>query len=320
MFNGVFLATGAPACAKICTRWFSISERGTKWSIWNISQQVGAGLVFILSGMVGTWLNWRGIFLWPGLICILGAGFIWLRLGDRPESKGLPPVDIYRNDPETATTNESVHGETSSFFHLVVHRVLMNRNLLIIALASMFVYIVRVGTLDWMTKYLVEEKEQNLILGSGLTSMIEFFGIPSCLLVGWISDRFFRARRAPICVIFLLALTFAIGFVYFVPPGHPYLDGLSLALVGFFIYGPQMMLAGVASADTGGSQVAAAAVGVTGVFSYLGATISSIGTGVILDVSGWGGGFVFWTCCSLVACILLIPLWNVRGRQKQASR
>src|SRR5205823_5057643 len=42
--NGVVQALGAPASAKLMAQWFSVSERGTKTGIWNMSHQGGGGL------------------------------------------------------------------------------------------------------------------------------------------------------------------------------------------------------------------------------------------------------------------------------------
>jgi len=313
--NGVFQATGAPPCAKICARWFSVSERGTKWSIWNISHQAGGGIILILAGYFATWFGWQGAFFGPAAICVLGVVFIYERLRDRPEQLGLPPIEEFRDDPE-AGDDPGAGEEQQSFFHLVVRRVLTNPYLLLLATSSLCVYVVRYGTLDWATKYLMEVKGMPVSQASSLASLIEFFGIPGMLLSGWLSDHLFNARRAPICVLSMAFLAASIGLFYTVPPGRPWLDGVALAAIGFFTYGPQCLLAGVAAADTCGAQVAAAAVGITGTFSYVGAIISSAGTGAVLDRWGWAGGFSLWGICALLCVLLLLPMWNSRGRRR----
>ena len=40
--NGWFQSMGFPPCARILANWYSVSERGLVWSIWNISHQLGA--------------------------------------------------------------------------------------------------------------------------------------------------------------------------------------------------------------------------------------------------------------------------------------
>lgn len=314
--NGMVQAMGAPPCAKICVRWFSVSERGTKWGIWNISHQAGGGIILILAGWFAAWFGWRGVFIGPAVICLLGVIFIYNRLRDRPEQLGLPPIEEYREDPEVSDPATDEEDGRLTYFQLVVRRVLTNPNLLLLATASMCVYIVRYGTLDWGTKYLVEVKGQDIGWAGTITSLIEFLGIPGMLLAGWLSDKVFSARRAPICIISLVMLALSTLALYYVPEGQPWLDALALASIGFFTYGPQMLLAGVAAADTCGARVAAAAVGVTGVFSYAGAIISAAGTGTLVDAFGWRGGFTLWIACALLGALLLLPLWNARGRRR----
>lgn len=312
--NGVVQAMGAPPCAKICARWFSVGERGTMWSIWNISHQAGGGIILVLAAWLAQVYGWRAAFWGPAAICLVGVGFIVWRLRDRPEQFGLPPIEVYRDDPEHDEGSEEEQQLT--FFQLVLRRVLTNRYLLLLALSSTCVYVVRYGTLDWATKYLVETKGMGVAAAGGLTSLIEFFGIPGMLLAGFVSDRLFDARRGPVCVISMAALAGSIVLLYLVPPGHPVLDGAALAAIGFFTYGPQCLLAGVAAADTCGAQVAAAAVGITGTFSYAGAIISSAGTGALVDRYGWAGGFSLWVGCALLCVLLLLPLWGSRGRRR----
>jgi sugar phosphate permease len=314
-WNGVFQSTGVP-CAKICTRWFSVSERGTKWAIWNISHQAGGGAVLVLAGQLATRFGWRGTFIGPALIALGGAIFCAVILRDRPEAMGLPPVDVYRNDPEVPAAAGAAVEPARSFGRLLVERVLLNPRLLLLALGSMCVYVVRFGTLDWAPKYLVEVKHHAIDQAGWVSSLIEFVGVPGMLLAGWISDRFFAARRAPISVVYLLLLGLATYGFHRVPVGHAWLDAAAVGAIGFFTYGPQMLLAGVGAADVCGAEVAAAAVGVTGLMSYVGAMLSSLLTGRLIDSHGWGAAFALWIGCALLGALLVAPLWRSRGRRR----
>lgn len=311
LLNGVFQATGAPPSAKICVRWFSISERGTKWALWNISHQAGGGLILVIAGWLGAAYGWRAVFWGPAVMALFGVLFILDRLRDRPEALGLPPIDVYRDDLECKLPQE----EEMSQWRLIVTRVLLNPNLLLLALSSLCIYVVRYGTLDWAAKYLVESKGLGLGVAGQLASLIEFAGIPGMLLAGWLTDRAFGSRRAPVVIISLVAVALSMGGLYLIPAGHPWLDGLALSAIGFFTYGPQMLVAGVAAADACGTQVAAAAIGITGLFSYIGAIVASAGTGVAVDRWGWGGGFGLWIIAAFIGAVLLLPLWNARGRR-----
>ena len=62
------------------------------------------------------------------------------------------------------------------------------------------------------------------------------------LVAGWLSDRVWAARRAPVCVIFMLATTASIVGFWRMPEGHPAVDFALLLSIGFFIYGPQFLV------------------------------------------------------------------------------
>jgi OPA family sugar phosphate sensor protein UhpC-like MFS transporter len=311
--NGAFQASAGPACAKTCARWFSVSERGTTWAIWNSSHMIGGGLVLVLAGWLGAHAGWRGIFAGPALICMAGAVFIWFSMGDRPEARGLPPIDQYRDDPE----EDARHADgTPPTLREVVRLLFTNRRLMVCAAGSLCVYVVRYGALDWSAKYLVEAKGETIQAAGTITSLVEFAGIPGCLAAGWLSDRVFGARRAPVSVLCLLGLAASLVLFRMVPAGHPWWDAAALSAVGFFTYGPQMLLAGVGAADAVGGRLAAAANGVTGLFAYMGAILSAVGTGLALDRWGWDGGFVIWVAFALLGAALVSTTWNVRGGKR----
>ena len=45
---GWFQGMGWPPCGRVMTHWFSLKERGTKMSIWNVAHNVGGSLVGIM--------------------------------------------------------------------------------------------------------------------------------------------------------------------------------------------------------------------------------------------------------------------------------
>ena len=77
------------------------------------------------------------------------------------------------------------------------------------------------------------------------------------------------------------------------------MNALLLSIVGFLVYGPQMLTA-VSAASYAPRHCAAAATGFNGLFGYTGATISGVGVGYCVDHYGWDGGLLFF----LVAGVL----------------
>ncbi len=69
--NGWFQSAGFPVCTKVLTFWWSNKERGTIWSIWAISHQLGTCIVFLLAGYLIPKYGWQSAFIIPAFLNIL---------------------------------------------------------------------------------------------------------------------------------------------------------------------------------------------------------------------------------------------------------
>ncbi len=79
------------------------------------------------------------------------------------------------------------------------------------------------------------------------------------------------------------------------------------------------MLMGVAVAELSHKKAAATATGFSGCFAYLGAAAAGAPLGAITKHWGWDS-FLYTLCvCAVIATLLLLPLWSVRGNQKVKS-
>ncbi|HRI66279.1 MAG TPA: MFS transporter [Polyangium sp.] len=308
--NGWVQSMGFPPCARLLAQWYSVSERGLMWGIWNTSHQIGGAVIVVLAGYLIDSYGWRSGFIVPAIICLFGGVMLAERLRDTPVSMGLPPVAQYRQDPEVTPNGELVSDKPETLRQIVFDRVLRNRTLLLVSLVNLFVYVVRSGVFDWGAKFLVERHKNSLVAAGSMTATFELAGIGGALLAGAISDRLSRRRRGPVCVVFLLLTALATALLYFIPAGHPHLHGLSFALLGFLIYGPQFLV-GVFVTDIASSKAAATAIGVTGIFGYAGAALSGVGTGYFVDRYGWAGGFSFWIGAAVIGALVGLPLWRV---------
>jgi OPA family glycerol-3-phosphate transporter-like MFS transporter len=84
--------------------------------------------------------------------------------------------------------------------------------------------------------------------------------------------------------------------------GPLWIDCAALISIGFFIYGP-IMIIGLHALDLVPKKAAGTAAGFTGFFGYVfGSAIAGTGVGWIADHWGWGG--VFGTM--IVCCLLTI--------------
>src|ERR671913_634836 len=97
--NGWVQGMGWPPCGKTMVHWFSTRERGRVVSVWNVSHNVGGALVanFALLG-VALFNDWGAKFYFNALIAAAIAIGVYFLLEDTPQSRGIPPVEQYKND------------------------------------------------------------------------------------------------------------------------------------------------------------------------------------------------------------------------------
>lgn len=311
--NGWFQGFGWPPCARFLTHWYSQSERGSWWSTWNVSHNVGAFMIPWIVGAAIQYFDWRFAMYVPGVICILGGFFLINRLRDTPQSLGLPPIEEYRNDYGNYKPKESERQLTTK--EILVEYVFKNQYLWLLAFAYFFVYIVRTGINDWTALYLREAKGYSLMWANGCTSIFEIGGLVGSLTAGWASDYLFGAKRGPVNVIFSVAMGIAICLFWWVPNGYPWLDSTAIFLLGFAIFGPQMMI-GMMAAELSHKKAASTSTGFVGTFAYIGAAVAGYPLGKVTQDWGWDGYFLFMLVCCMISVILLLPMWAVKENKK----
>ena len=252
--SGWFQSAGFPAVAKSLTYWYSNSERGTKWSLWSCSHQVGTFLSVIISGCLVEHFGWKMAFFAPGTIAIIAAIWLFDRLRDRPQSLGLPDIETYNNEPAAKKSN--CEEDNRTYVEIFKQNILFNKTIWLLAIAYIFVYIIRFGAEDWMIKYLNEAKGNSLDVAAMKLSSFPLVGIAGTICAGLISDKIFKGRRAPVNLIYLVGVVLCLILLKFNTIGI--LDFVFIGLLGAFTYGPQMMIGGLCAVESSSKKVASA--------------------------------------------------------------
>ncbi len=315
--NGWFQGMGWPPSGRTMVHWFSVTERGTKMSIWNIAHNVGGALMPILV-IFGLELfgDWHAKFYFPGMVAVVVSVLIFFLLRDRPESLGLPSIERWRGDFKHSDEQEHRKKNGITAREIFFKHVFPNKHLWYIAFANAFIYLVRYGVQDWAPVYLIEVKGFTEAESSWAYSAYEMAAIPGTLICGWLSDKVFRGRRAPVSIIFM-ALIIIFVFIYWQNPvGHSGIDNLCLIAIGFLIYGP-VMLIGVQALDLVDKDAAGTAAGLTGLFGYFIGTsiLANIVGGYIIEHFEWSGYFMMMFLASIFS-IVLIALTIKKGKKK----
>ena len=305
-FNGM----GWPPCGRVMTHWFSQKERGTWMSVWNCAHNVGGALVGPMAVYGAIWFgSWFygadeqryfliGTYLFPSCVAILIAVIAYCLIRDTPQSCGLPSIEKWRND---YTGSYSTKAEEVLSSKEIFKTVLTNKYLWYIAMSNAFVYMVRYGCLDWAPTILTE-RGINIKDAGWAYFAYEIAAIPGTLVCGWLSDRVFKGKRALPTIIFMGIVAIFIAIYW------QCLDDINIVLIcliaiGFFIYGP-VMLIGVQALDLAPKNAAGTAAGLTGFMGYVLGTalLANIVIGYVAQHAGWN-----WTFLLLIAsCIISI--------------
>ncbi|HAZ03243.1 MAG TPA: hypothetical protein DD458_14300 [Prolixibacteraceae bacterium] len=304
IMNGYFQSMGSPIGPKTMANWFSAKERGRFYSIWNTCHNIGSFAIVLAGGFIVERMGWRFGFFLPAGLCLLGALMVAWKMQDRPESVGLPPIQVYHGDVVKNTvmdTNESAK-------ELFQKYVLRNSRIWLLAFSCMLIYMVRYGLGDWGVTYLTEVKKISISSGGVKSSFLELMAIPGTILAGFIADKFFPKKNLAVALIYIIGVIASIFFIYYLPENAGIWDGVAFGMAGFFIYGAQMVCTGLGPLALVPRRAVATAVGLTGAMSYIGTFLTSIISGWISDHWGWTSTFIFWIACALIALLILIPL------------
>ncbi len=317
--NGWFQSLGAPGCVVAMTAWFSNRERGRCYGIWSTAHSIGEGLTFLLVGAVVALLGWRWGFWAPGLIGIAVAAMTYVLLQDRPRTLGLPTVAEWRNDhyagSRTPASNTGVFATQLSILKIPA--------IWVLALSSATIYVTRYAINSWGVLYLQEARGYSLPTAGTLLMINTLAGIAGAVAYGFVSDKWFSARRPPANLLFAILELIGLLLIFYGPHNLTVLI-IGLVLFGMGLTGLVTALGGLFAVDICPKRVAGAAMGLIGIFSYIGAAVQENISGHLIErgmtvVDGvhtydFQAAIWFWIGASFVSMLLAASLWRVRLR------
>lgn len=320
--NGYLQSFGAPGFIKINSSWFSEKQRGTFAGIFgfmiNLGRLVANKLLpALLAGFtfLGMWQvppqHWRWLFWIPAMVASVVAIVLALCVKDTPEECGYR--NLFPGEADHADTN--IHGQLS----LVFKQIVSNPVVWIMAAAYACTGAVRQSIDQWFPRFFQEVHHLDMNGGKfqWLGFLIPFVASAGSLLSGWISDRFFHSRRAPVaagvyvlevCVLLAATQVKTVNWalVFFV-------------LVSFTVNSTHSLLGPAAAMDIGGRKMAAFASGCIDAFQYFGAALAIKGLGYVLDAKGWGYYFYYLVPFGVVGGTLMYSIAHRHSLKNTAA-
>ncbi len=301
--NGYCQSLGWTPCMRVAANWVPVLRRGRAIGLIGTGYQVTLGLTFLVSGWSAQALGWRGALYVPASLLALAAVFMLLFLEEAPA----------RGPSRPEGTRGAAGGGRGSFVENVL-LTLANPGLWLLGLSLGLLNACRYGFLDWGLSHLYDVQQTTVDQAALKYAVLPVGAVAGAYLSGWATDRFLGGRRAPvICLLLLLLAGLTLGYD---AAARASASGvlLLLVLIGFCIYGPQVLLVGTAPADLARRGTAAAAAGFVNFMGYMGAAAGDVVTGHVLARRGWQVATYVWAGWALAAAVAAALLWNASAR------
>jgi sugar phosphate permease len=274
------------------------------------SYQIGAAVSILLAGLMATNFGWQGVFWLPAILLVIAGVHWYLRGRNAPEVVGLPSLE----EEEQCIEREEACEDHHLGFSYTLRTVLTSRPIWIVAFGLFFLNIIRYGFMDWAPSYLFEEEGASISTAAFKTGLMPLAGVAGAIITGWLSDRVFKERRAPAAAIMLLFLAF-FTWVFIQTTGAHWAVGLLVLMaIGFFTYGPHVAMVAACPMDFGTRKAAASAAGFIDGVGYIGAAVTGVVSGYLVDNYGWNTAFYMWLGGALAAAALMLVLWNYKPK------
>jgi OPA family hexose phosphate transport protein UhpT-like MFS transporter len=269
--NGLVLAPGGPCSYSTIMRWMPKSKQSTWLGRWNISHNVGGMIAPTFAAVVaGIFFNKAvgGFFVIPGILAIL-VGIWGMFFGkDDPMELGWNDAAAVWGEIEDEAERkeeEEEKKEKVSKSKVFVEYVLKNPWVWLLALANIFVYVVRLGVATWVISYANLVLKQEIIKSTTLLGAFELSAMVGSLFLGKFSDKIKGRRMLLSGIVMILS---SIGVYFYSKADTMFELQVAMALCGFFIFGPQLLI-GVSVVKFVPKKAVAVANGITGTTAYI---------------------------------------------------
>jgi MFS transporter, OPA family, glycerol-3-phosphate transporter len=316
ILQGLAQSTGWSGTLTNMAQFFTISERGRILGLWSTNYAFGGLAAAPFLGWIAysVFDDWRAAFF-TGAAVVGVIILITLRFQrNSPKDVGLPEIEEFRAElrepaPVGEVTDEDrdMAQPTTSAWQ-TYRTVLGNKMVLTLGLTYFLLKPARYAILLW-GPVIVAERLTGASNLTAITVPIAFgvAGVLAPILLGQISDRVFKAKRIPACVISLAILVAAL--VLFTPltaTQNVWIMVAVLFVIGLTLYGADAMVSCVSAVDFGTSKHAGAASGIINGCGSVGAIFGGLLPGYL----GTTALFYGFAGAATVAALILLPHWN----------
>jgi sugar phosphate permease len=300
--NGYCQSLGWTPCIRVAANWIPVARRGHAIGIIGTGYQITLGLTFVIASQAAELLGWRGALYVPAILLALAGLFMLVFLRESP-------------DQDATASGTGIHQSRSHptlSFSEGLYWTLYNPALWLLGLSLGLLNACRYGFLDWGVTHFMETRDVPVGKAGLQFFVIAIGAVAGSYLAGWATDRWFGGRRGPVICLLMTVLGCLSLAYYAVVQSSVAGSMLILVIIGFCIYGPQVLLVGTAPADLAHRGTSAAAAGFVNFMGYLGAATGDVVTGYYsaAEHGGWQTAIYIWAGWAFGGAAIMAVLWN----------
>jgi len=317
--NGYAQSLGWTPVVRVVGNWAPAARRGRAIGIIGMGYQVTLGLTYLVASYSAQWYGWRGALYVPAAILAASGVAMLLLLKEAPPTAKPSTAPgtrgpALRPDAPVGTQPQSAAWRVLETIALT----LSNPGLWVLGVTLGLLNACRYGFVDWGISHLVEVQESGLGKAGLQYGVFAVGAVAGSFLTGWATDRYFGGRRAPVISGLMVLLAVLTLLYHWAASNSLAATVCLLVLIGFCVFGPQVLLVGTAPADLARRGTPAAAAGFVNFLGYMGAATGDVITAYYKQEAhgGWRTAIYIWAAWALAAAFTSALLWNARPQTK----
>jgi len=272
--HGLVQGAGWPSLAKIIMDFFPLQQRGKVWSLLTAAGNLGQLVAPLIMVQIMNKLDWKPVFLFFGIFCIIIGLFIFPLL-----PSDCTNIQTSNNQQQ----KKEVQAEKNDTINIFYTYLLKNSEFWKISIANALNYLVLKGLTDWIPMFLIEEKGFHSSQAMNTMFWFEVGGLIGSLLSGLISDLL--GKRLYVCSAFTFGAVPTIILLMDANASENFIFVL-LTLSGIGFNAPKT-LCGIAAREVVTKRAQGTAGGIVGIIGQLGASLAGAPLGYVVEQFGW---------------------------------
>ena len=298
-------SAGWMSMVKLVPEWFSKKHMATAMAFLSLSFVFGGVCAtFFAGGVVKLFGSWRAVMGIPSIVLVLIAVVCWFYI----------PRHVSDSNGSKARPKRSAIQwlDVSSWLHLFA-----NRRFCIVCGLSFTLTLMRETFNTWTVDFLHEiysstemDADAAVAKAAFRSTLFDLLGAAGILVMGEIYDKVGHRRRGWVLASIMATLALLLCFLNSFAEASANHAAVAVGVIGFLVYGPYSLLAGVMAVEVAGKQKAATVSGLVDASGYLSGILAGAAFGLLVDKAGYGVGFVSLAGLAVVSgflCLFLGP-------------